>query len=112
VRTKDRSVLKLIQKANLNALWSREPSTLAGNLSQGRKMEVAGDEMGFDTKGPPTGPFPLEDSLGMKLACTLLRSSLHPGKWEKFIQFGTAQKIRSVYSNMRFMPCARLIRSQ
>jgi hypothetical protein len=102
---KDRNVLKFIRRANLDALWSREPSTVAGNLSQARKMEAAGDEVGFDTIGPPMGPFPLEDSFGMKVACTLLRRSLDPGKWEKFIQFGTARKVRSVYSNMFHASC-------
>jgi hypothetical protein len=63
-------------------------------------MEEAGEDVGFDSIGPPMGPFPLEDTFGMKVACTLLRRSLDPGKWEKYIQFGTARKVRSVYSNM------------
>ena len=48
--------------ANLDAIWAREPSTIAGNLNQARKLE----EFGFPNVIPEMGPFPLSDTLGMK----------------------------------------------
>jgi hypothetical protein len=36
----------------------------------------------------------------MKAACVLLQRHLDPGKTERFIQFSTARKIRSAYSNV------------
>jgi hypothetical protein len=36
---KDRRSLMFIRRANLNSLWAREPSTVAGNLAQVRRME-------------------------------------------------------------------------
>jgi hypothetical protein len=97
---KDCYLMKLIRRANLDACWAREPSTVAGNLGQARKMEKIGDEIGFDSVSPKMGPFPVEDSFGMKIACTILHRTLDPGKHEEHIQFATARKIRSAYSNV------------
>ena len=95
-----------IRRASLDSLWSREPSTVAGNLSQARKMEACGDDV-FDSGsvGPAMGPFPLEDTLGMKVACTMLRRSLDPGKWEEYLQYASTRKVRSTYSNMFHASC-------
>jgi hypothetical protein len=62
-------------------------------------MEAIGEECGMDSVSPPLGPFPIEDTFGMKAACVLLQRSLDSGKTERFIQFSTARKIRrSAYS--------------
>jgi hypothetical protein len=77
-----------IRRANLYSLWARKPSAVAGNLSQeARKMDVCGDDM-FDlgSVGLAMGPFPLEDTLSMKVACNMLRKSLDPDKWEECLQ--------------------------
>jgi hypothetical protein len=98
---KDVRLLKDIRVANLNDFWVREPSTVVANLKDVRTMEKIGEEIyGFDSVGPPMGPFPLEDNFGMKVGCVLLARSLDPGKNERYIQFSTARKIRSAYSNM------------
>jgi hypothetical protein len=92
--------MKLIRRANLDACWAREPLTVAANLGQARKMERIGGEIGLDSVSPSMGPFPVEDTFGMKIACTILYISLDPGKHEEHIQFSTARKIRSAYSNV------------
>ena len=97
---KDRYLMKLIWRANLDACWAREPSTVAANLGQARKMEKIGGEIGLDSVSPRMGPFPEEDTFGMKIACTILHRTLDPGKHEDNIQFSTARKIRSAYSNV------------
>jgi hypothetical protein len=58
--------MECIRRANLDAIWAREPTTIAGNLSQARKMEEFGDSLGFTHVVPPMGPFPLDDTFGMK----------------------------------------------
>jgi len=47
----------------------------------------------------PLGPFPLNDTFGMGAAIVMLKASLRPGKYDKFIQFGTVRKLRSGFSN-------------
>jgi hypothetical protein len=96
----DRNLFKYIRRASLDSLWSREPSTVSGNLGQVRAMERCGEDIGLDTISPEMGPFPVEDTFGMKVACAMLRRSLDPGKWEDTIQFATARKVRSAYSNV------------
>jgi hypothetical protein len=97
---KDALALQCIRRANLDSLWSREPSTVSRNANQARTMEDLGDALGFGSVAPPMGPFPLEDTFGMKIACVTLMKSLDPGKWEATVQHATARRMRSVYSNL------------
>jgi hypothetical protein len=61
---KDQYLMKLIRRANLDACWAREPSLVASNLGQARKMEMIGEEIGLDSVGPKMGPFPVKDTFG------------------------------------------------
>ena len=97
---KDALALACIRRANLDSLWSREPSTVARNAGQARTMEELGEALGFESVGPPMGPFPLEDTFGMKIACVTLMKSLAPGRWEPTVQYATARRMRSVFSNL------------
>jgi hypothetical protein len=97
---KDSYLLKLIRRANLDACWAREPSMVTANLGQARKMEKIGEEIGFASVAPKMGPFLVEDTFGMKIVCMILHQTLDPGKHEEHIQFSTARKIRSAYSNV------------
>ena len=97
---KDALALQCIRRANLDSLWSREPTTVARNANQARTMEELGDALGFDCVAPPMGPFPLNDTFGMKIACVTLMKSLAPGKWEATVQYATARRMRSVFSNL------------
>jgi hypothetical protein len=63
-------------------------------------MEDLGGCLGFESVVPPMGPFPLKDTFGMKIACVTLMKSLDPGKWKNTVQYATAQKMPSVYSNL------------
>jgi hypothetical protein len=78
---------------------------VAGNLLQARKMEQCGEDIGLGLVAPAMGPFPLENTFGMRVACALLKRSLDPGKWETNIQFATARKRRSTYSNVFHASC-------
>ena len=48
---------------------------------------------------PEKGPFPLEDQWGMKVAIVSLRRSLDKGIYKDTVQYDTARRIRSSFSN-------------
>jgi hypothetical protein len=81
----------LYRNASMNAFWNVESSTVRTNLRQALKMEEIGATCGIDSISAQLGPFPLEDTFGMKIAMVLLQRSLDPGKNEKHIQFSTAR---------------------
>ncbi|CAJ1960068.1 unnamed protein product [Cylindrotheca closterium] len=89
-----------IRHANINANWSRESSTVKANFAQVKRLEKVGTDMfGIPSVTPVMGPFPLEDTFGMAIAACLLRRSLDPGRNENTIQFATARRFRSAFSN-------------
>jgi len=86
----DIRLLKLIRRANLDALWSREPSTVNHTLTACRQGASLAALLGFKYKlFRPMGPFPLEDTFGMGAALVMLERSLKPGKYASHLQFGT-----------------------
>lgn len=92
---------KMIRRANLDALWSREPSTVSGTLLACRQGARIATSLGFREKlFKPMGPFPIDDTFGMGAAIVMLQQSLQPGKYDKTIQFGTVRKFRSAFSNV------------
>jgi hypothetical protein len=50
-------------------------------VGQARKMENVGEEIGFESVAPRMGPFLVQDTFGMKIACTILHHTLDHGKW-------------------------------
>eukprot|EP00980_Cylindrotheca_fusiformis_P003587 scaffold795_cov113-Cylindrotheca_fusiformis.AAC.4 len=96
----DVTMMTDIRRASLDAFWSREPSTVSANLYQSRRNENYGRlRYGMDSVAPRLGPFPLEDTFGMKPALIMLARSLDPGKTEGTVQFATVRKVRSAFSN-------------
>lgn len=61
-------------------------------------LKELGLEMGDAT--PAFGPTPVQDEQGMAIAATMLRRTLDKGNNEVTIQFNTARKLRSLFSNM------------
>jgi hypothetical protein len=51
---------------------------------------MIGEEIGLDLVAPMMGPFPVSDTFGMKIACTILHCTLDPAKHETHIQFASA----------------------
>lgn len=97
----DIRMLKLIRRANLDAMWSTEPNTVSNTLREARRgLRIAGT-LGFRTNlFGSMGPFPLEDSFGMGPAIVMLETSLNPGKNAETVQFSTIRKFRSAFSNI------------
>ena len=97
---RDRWKCELVRRANLDALWAREPTTVRANASDvGRLLDIGMLELEMEEILPTMGPFPVRDDFGMKLAICMLVRSLDPGKNEDTIQFSTMRKLRSAYAN-------------
>ena len=99
----DRCAMRNIRRANMDALWSREPSTVRANLAMVRKMCDYGESrLGFDSEVmvPAMGPFAVQDDCGMRVAAVSTERSLDKGVNEKTVQHGTVRKFRSAFSNM------------
>lgn len=96
----DVRVMKLIRRANLDALWSREPTTVSSTLASCRQGARIARSLGFgDQLFPYMGPFPVDDTFGIGPALVILQMSLQPGKYDQNVQFGTVRKFRSAFSN-------------
>ena len=97
----DDLALLCIRRANLDAFWSRERSTVAANLNEARRYLANMESMGLETIAfPPKGPHPLCDSWGMSVACAILLRSKDRGRNAKHVQFETVRRTRSMYSNV------------
>jgi hypothetical protein len=96
---RDDRVIMLMRRANLDALWSRESSTVAGSFRNITKLEKISENLGMTQVIPSMGPFALKDEFGMHLAICLLERSLDGGRNERLVQFNTVRQLRSAYSN-------------
>lgn len=88
-----------IRRANLDALWGREPSTVYRNarlIIQSLELYTL---VRLRPSYPPLGPFPLEDVQAFGTAIIMLLKSTEPGKYADYTQFETIQKFCSAYSN-------------
>jgi hypothetical protein len=96
----DRELMTDFRRALLDAFWSREPPTVRGNLIEAIRGERYGDRTGMPSVTPAMGPFPLEDSSGMKVAVAVLDRSLDKGIHAEFVQWDTFRKTRLVVINI------------
>ncbi|KAL7561473.1 hypothetical protein ACA910_010987 [Epithemia clementina (nom. ined.)] len=99
--TEDVWTLTCMQRANLVAFWSWQPSTVMNNLQEMARFLSRCRKFGIfePTQSFWRGPFPLCDSMGMIPAIVSLQQSLDPGKNSRTIQWDTMRVIRSTYSN-------------
>ena len=98
---RDSLLMATIRRANLDAMWSRESSTVMGNAREVRMLMKNARLLGIeDSLLPSMGPFPLEDEQGMGVAVCILIRSLDEGQNDDTVQFETARKMRAGYSNV------------
>lgn len=97
----DDFLLKFIRRANLDALWSREPGTVNNTRREIANMCTKAKylRIKMDRVLPPMGPWPLQDEQGMAVAVCILLRSLDPGRNEATIQYSTTMKMKSAYAN-------------
>ena len=97
--TKDKFTMVCIRRVILDSFWARERSTVVYNARQLAKYFDACDRLGDEETLPPKGPWPTDDSFGVRLALASVVRSLDPGNYAKTIQFETVRKVRSAFSN-------------
>ena len=68
----DIRLVVVIRRANLDAFWAMEPGTVGATKREGVKIGRLGDSMGLHHLFPASGPFPVEDTLGMGIAVYML----------------------------------------
>ena len=99
-RATDLEILDMVRRANLDAFWSRESSTVDGNLREANRMEQTTRRLGLPCVTPPLGPWPLEDKQGMKVAIAVLDRSLDKGAYEATVQWDTFRRQMSAVTNI------------
>jgi hypothetical protein len=99
-KPKDIELKEMIRRALLDAFWSRETNTVKTNLKEARRMERTMEKYGLPSATPMMGPWPLEDSLGMKCALAVLDRSLDKGVYEDNVQWDTFRKQMSAVTNI------------
>ena len=93
--------LHVIRRLNLDAIWSREPSTIKANLRSLAKLISTCETAGIKPNIPLLGPLPFKDNFGYFIAFSMLVHSRNPGKHSKlYTQFATIRKQRSSFSNL------------
>ncbi|KAL7577826.1 hypothetical protein ACA910_010574 [Epithemia clementina (nom. ined.)] len=97
--TRNRLFLICIHRANLDAFWSRESSTVGKNWSEMESFLQCSNMLGISSPLPVQGPHPVADTFGIATACAMLMKTLRAGRNTDQIQFETAQKVRLVISN-------------
>ena len=98
----DDFLLMFIRRANLDALWSREPGTVNNTRREfvNLRNKASHLRIKLDRMLPPMGPWPVRDDQGMAIAVCILLRSLDPGKNEATIQFSTTTKMRTAFANV------------
>ena len=95
----DLLLLDYLRRMNLDVMWSREPGTIRGNLSQKLKGARLSNKLGLKPIETPLGPWPTQDIYGAQLAVEILLASQGKGKHDKsYQQFETIRKLRASYS--------------
>ena len=96
---KDDLLACCLRRANLDALWGRESSTVLANTRHLQQLLNTWELVGIPPPMPDLGPFPLTDVQGVGVAISMLLRSLNPGKYGDYTQFATIRKERSCFSN-------------
>jgi hypothetical protein len=97
----DKENLGVIRRMNLDAIWSREPSTIDKNISSLSRLVSTCEMSGFTPQLPKMGLYPSKDCFGYGLAFSMLMHSRNPGRHSKlYTQFATIRKQRSAFSNL------------
>ena len=99
-RHQDELLLMCIRRVVLDSFWSRERSTVNSNRLEGAKFVELQEILGLKRRAlPPQGPYPMEDTWGVNVACSLVLRSLDRGNYTNNIQFETMRKMRTFVSN-------------
>ena len=98
---RDAWTLLVIRRANLDAMWSRETSTVSNNLSR-LKLDYrdAMQVFSFEDPLPRLGHDDVKDRVGMKCAIMTLNASLRKGKYTGNLQWASMRKTPTWFENV------------
>ena len=97
---KDRLLLAAIRRVNLDALWSRETTTVKRNLAGVRKIICTSASAGLMGPFKSHGPMPPCDHCGHEIAIDMVLASRTAGRHSKeYSQFDAIRKLRTAHAN-------------
>jgi hypothetical protein len=97
----DMELMKSLRQVNLDAFWSRDPTTVSQNLGKINRALQISHEMGMPNRPmPKLGPRKLEDEFGDGSGATMARHSMDPWITEDTVLFETVRKIKSAFVNL------------
>ena len=76
---KDRLLSACIRRVNLDAMWSRERATVAGNLRNVKKILRMSSSAGLEGTFVSHGPMPSSEISSYQLAVSMVLASRRPG---------------------------------
>ena len=109
---KDRLLLNILRRANLDIFWSRESTTIKQSLGRVKTMISQWKGRYGVSPFPIITPWKVGDDMGMKAVIVLLEKSLDPGKLADYTQFDTCRQYRSTLSNMFYATAAAVEKGQ
>jgi hypothetical protein len=59
---RDQEILEIMRRANIDAFWSPESSTVRSDLGEAMRPEITAFPLGMPSMTPPMGPWPLGGS--------------------------------------------------
>jgi hypothetical protein len=95
----DKYLIAFIRRANLDAFWSRRPSTVKGLNAIFSEQVAVGERFGFQMF-EPRGPFTRRYDSGMKAAIGILVRSQRKGLHEEKMKFSSVRKARTLHTDM------------
>lgn len=100
-RPEDIYLMTCIRRCNLDALWSKEPTTVENNRRGVLKLAEKAQQLGLTLEQllPTKQGRRLKDEDFVALAAVMIFRSLDQGKNDKYVQFNTVRQLRSVASN-------------
>ncbi len=100
--SKHELLLCCLIRADLNAFWGHETSTVTVNYGNLDQLIKLWEEVGITPAAlPALWPYCQEDAFGMNVVGAMLMKLTKPGKHqESYTQFETMRKLRSSFSNL------------
>ncbi len=97
----DCNVLPYLRRFNLDMMWSKEKSTVNSNLLAYKAYCSILATWQMDPENLARGPYPVEDTMGVRTAIAMLRKSQMPGRnAEDHQQFDSIRKLRTALFNV------------
>ena len=103
----DERLLEYIRRANLDGMWSREPSTVRSIRTGIVKVVEHCTRLGFEPDLPTIGPWPVKDIVAFHVALAQLSYAQSKGRNQvDHLQFDSVRKLRTAASHVHEVSAA------